>query len=68
MNQTYQTMPFDLVHDIQYIDEIISEDATFIHFDKNGTCHSKTATVCTTKYNFFEYQLIDILKEVVPKA
>lgn len=68
MNQTYLTIPFDLAHDMQYIDEIISEDASFILFDKNGTCHSKTINISETIYNFFEYPLTDILKEVVPKA
>ena len=68
MNQTFLTMPFDLFHDMQYIDEIISEDASIIFFNANGTCHSKTTNGFKTQYNFFEYSFADILKEVVPKA
>lgn len=67
MNQNHLTIPFDLVHDMQYIDEIISEGATFIHFDKNGNCHSKTTKSFDNNYNFFEYKLTDILNEVASK-
>lgn len=68
MNQTFLTIPFDLLHDMQYIDEIISEDATFIHFDQNGSCHSNTTNTAKIKYSFLEYPLADILKKVVPKT
>lgn len=67
MKQNHLTIPLDLIHDMQYIDEIISEDAAFILFDENGTCFSKTIGISETTYNFFKYSLVDILKSVVPK-
>lgn len=65
--QSFQTVPFDLIYDVRFIDEIISEDAVSIYFDSNGVCHTdlneKNAATC----NLFHTSLIDIFKEVVPK-
>lgn len=65
--QSFQTIPFDLVYDVRFIDEIISEDAVSIYFDSNGVCHTdlneKNATTC----NLFHTSLIDIFIQVVPK-
>lgn len=66
MEQNYQTIPFDLVHDIQFIDKIISEDTFFILFDKDGVCYTTTNTSCKKIYRFFEKSLSDILKELAP--
>ena len=68
MKQNYITIPFDLIHDMKYIDEIISEDASFIFFDKNGFCFSKLTGFSETTYNFLEYSLVDMLKSIVPKC
>ena len=68
MKQNYITIPFDLIRDMKYIDEIISEDASFIFFDKNGFCFSKLTGFSETTYNFLEYSLVDMLKSIVPKC
>lgn len=67
MKQNYLTVPFDLIHDMQHIDEIISDDASFVFFDENGFCFSKTTGFSETTYNFLEYSLVDMLKSIVPK-
>lgn len=68
MEQGYQTVPFDFVYDIQFIDKIISEDTAFILFDKYGVCRTNTTISSEKTYSFFEKPLTDILKEVVPKG
>ena len=65
--QSFQTIPFDLIYDVRFIDEIISEDAVFIYFDSNGICHTDLNLQNTTTYNLFQTSLIDIFKQVVPK-
>lgn len=65
--QCFQTIPFDLIYDIRFIDEIISEDAVSIHFDSYGICHSDIDKKNSFTCNIFDESLMDILKKVVPK-
>lgn len=65
--QQFPTIPFDLIYDIRFIDEIVSEDAVSIYFDSNGRCHTYFNDTCFP-YNIFNEPLIDILKHVVPKG
>ena len=66
--QSFQTVPFDFIYDVRFIDEIISEDAVSIHFDSHGICHTHLDAKYITTYNIFHETLIDILKQAVPKV
>lgn len=65
--QSFQTIPFDLIYDVRFIDEIISEDAVTISFDSNGICHTDLNNKNFTTCNLFHTSLINIFKQVVPK-
>ena len=64
--QSFQTVPFDLIYDIRFIDEIISEDAISISFDENGICTSLFDSNRYPNHNLFHESLIDILKNLAP--
>lgn len=65
--QCFQTIPFDLIHDVRFVDEIISEDAVSVAFDANGICRTYSNPNGAIGYNIFQAPLLDILKQVVPK-
>lgn len=65
--QNFQTIPFDLIYDIRFIDEIISEDAVSVYFDSDGICHTNLESEDSVICNIFDESLNRILKQVVPK-
>lgn len=65
--QCFQTIPFDLIYDIQLIDEIISGDSVSIYFDADGIGHSNAVTASDLICNFFQLPLASILKQLAPK-
>lgn len=65
--QSFPTIPFDMIYDIRFIDEIISEDAVSIYFDSKGICRTDLYTDNSIVCNIFHESLLNILKQLVPK-
>lgn len=66
--QCFAIFPFDLIHDIHFIDEIISKDGVSIWFDCEGNTHTIFPERKTFSYNLFENSLTNLLKRIVPKS
>lgn len=67
-SQTLPTIPFDMVHDLLFIDEIISQDAVYITVDTNGNCESNLITDETIDHSIFEQPLNNLLETLAKKA
>lgn len=65
--QLFRTLPWEAVSDSCYIDRIISEDACFARFDKDGCFSSFGETKAEDDYNLFKRRLVDIFRRTLPK-
>ena len=68
MEQTYNTIPFDLIQDIHQIDGIISEQACSVAFAPNGSCYSLATQTLYENYTIFTHSLREILYNISPKS
>lgn len=62
--QKYRTIPFDFIHDTNFIDSIISEQVCSIQFTADGICHSLVDNKVYQSCNLFCNSLCDILKTI----
>lgn len=67
MQQTYQTIPWDMLNDMLYVDSIISEDSCVVGFKENGQMYHFLEKGYKNGINIFEQSLCEILKEAFPK-
>lgn len=66
----YQRYPFilmDLQHDLQLIDQIISDDLCMVGFDKDGALHTIDGRSNNPMHNIFQHPLKDILQDALKK-
>lgn len=65
LEQTYRTIPFELIHDTKFIDSIISNETVSVWFDREGVLHSLSAEQPQEdRLSFFHYPLRDLLKKL----
>lgn len=67
-NQTLPTIPFDVIHDLLFIDEIISESAVYLTVDTQGMCKSNLISEGNKTISIFEQSLEDLLKLLTSNA
>lgn len=65
--QHYPFILMDLQHDLQLIDQSISDDLCLVCFDKDGTLHTLNGRSENPMHNFFKHPLKDILKDALKK-
>lgn len=65
--QQYQTLLWELYRDNCMIDEIISDDACFIGFDKDGNLCQWNERLKKEKDNLFLYPLSEIIRQALQK-
>ncbi|MBQ7766723.1 MAG: hypothetical protein IJ397_07770 [Lachnospiraceae bacterium] len=65
--QKYQTIEWELYHDNCFIDEVISDDACFVYFDKNGKLCGPVGEKKQEENNLYHNPLQNILMRVYPK-
>lgn len=63
--QCYQTVPWELYHDIRMLDEIISDDACCVFFDGHGRLFAPDNP--TSPGNLFEEGLTSLIQRAYPK-
>jgi len=68
MEQTYHTVPFDLIQDVHLIDGIISEQACSVAFALNGSCYSLATQTLYENHTIFTHSLREILCKSSPKS
>lgn len=66
-SQKYQTIAWELYHDNCFIDEVISDDACFVYFDKNGKLGGPVDEKKQLENNLYHNPLQNILMRVFPK-
>ena len=65
--QAYQTVPWELYHDIRKLDEIISDDACCVFFDGRGRLFAPDNSDSTSPGNLFEEGLTSLIQRAYPK-
>lgn len=65
--QQYQTIEWELYHDNCFIDEVISDDACFVYFDKNGKLCGPIDEKKQAENNLYHNPLQNILMRVYLK-
>lgn len=63
----YQTLPFEVIMDSDFVDGIISNEACQAGFDSNGDFVTMTEYERIEEQNIFQKDLKDILKAIYPK-
>ncbi|MDO4923265.1 MAG: hypothetical protein U0N74_02885 [Peptococcaceae bacterium] len=66
-SQRYPFILMDLQHDLQLIDQIISDDLCMVGFDKGGALHTLDGRSDNPMHNIFEHPLKEILKDALKK-
>lgn len=66
--QSYQTVPWELYHDTRNLDEIISSDACYVLFDKQGTLRTLDTSKGSSVGNLFTEGLTPLLRRACPKS
>lgn len=66
-SQRYPFILMDLQHDLQLIDQIISDDLCMVGFDKDGTLHTLDGRSENPMHNILTHPLKDILKDALKK-
>ena len=65
LQQSHRTIPFDMLHDVQYIDSIISNEAVTVSLNREGVLHPLSAAQSQEVPNsVFNYPLTDLLKQL----
>lgn len=67
-NQMLPTVPFDLIHDLLYIDEIISTDAVSVTIDADGICTSNLMMDADENHSIFKQPLDCLLQSLAKKT
>jgi len=65
LQQSHRTIPFDMLHDVQYIDSIISNEAVTVSLSREEVLHPlSAATLQEVTKSIFNYPLQDLLKRL----
>lgn len=68
LEQTYQTLPYDMFYDTLFINKIISEDASSLHFNQLDSSASLSDFHLKFTDALAEQPLLDFLKQTFPKG
>lgn len=66
--QSYQTIPWELYHDIRSLDEIISDDACYVLFDGHGQLIALDHPDCMPFGSLFEDGITPLIRQAYPKS
>ncbi len=66
--QSYQTVPWELYHDTRKLDEIISNDACYVLFDRGGNLCTSDESKNSVGGNLFTEGLTPLLRRTCPKS
>lgn len=66
--QSYQTIPWELYHDIRSLDEIISDDACCVLFDGHGQLIALDHPDCMSFGSLFEDGITPLIRQAYPKS
>lgn len=66
--QTYQTVPWELYYDTRNLDEIISDDACCVLFDRHGRLFAPDNPGLASCGNLFEEGLAPLIQRAYPKS
>lgn len=67
MEQTFQTIPWDLYGDMLLVDSVISDNPCWVGFDEYGQLHTQDGIDRTHGLNIFINDLPAVLKQAFPK-
>lgn len=65
--QTLKTIPWEITYDASFVDGVISSEPCSVLFDAEGYLHNWCSRESATEYNFFQSNLVSVLKQTQPK-